>query len=75
MSFGIDGYEDTRRVAEILGLSPATLAQWRSQGKGPPYTKIGNRIVYRITSVYWWLEQQERHPGRKPAPLPPRSNG
>lgn len=27
--------------ADMIGLSPRTLANWRSTGKGPPYLKIG----------------------------------
>ena len=27
--------------AAMIGLSPRTLANWRSNGKGPPYVKIG----------------------------------
>lgn len=27
--------------AAMLGMSPRTLANWRSNGKGPPYVKIG----------------------------------
>lgn len=28
-------------LAVMLGMSPRTLANWRSNGKGPPYVKIG----------------------------------
>ena len=28
-------------LAAMLGMSPRTLANWRSTGKGPPYVKIG----------------------------------
>lgn len=28
-------------LAAMLGMSPRTLANWRSIGKGPPYVKIG----------------------------------
>lgn len=27
--------------AAMIGLSPRTIANWRSTGKGPPYLKIG----------------------------------
>jgi len=34
-------------AAKKLGLSPSTLAAWRSQGnKGLPYHKIGNKVFY-----------------------------
>ena len=28
-------------LASMLDMSPRTLANWRSTGKGPPYVKIG----------------------------------
>ncbi len=28
-------------LAVMLGMSPRTLANWRSNGKGPPYLSIG----------------------------------
>jgi Helix-turn-helix domain len=37
-------------AAKYLGgldaISEKTLAQWRSQGKGPPFLKIGARVLY-----------------------------
>lgn len=38
-------------AAAYLGLSPQTLANWRSRGKGPAYSRLGGSgrpvIVYR----------------------------
>lgn len=28
-----------------------TLANWRAQGKGPVFTKLGSRVVYRLSDV------------------------
>ena len=39
------------QLAELWDLSPRTLEQWRWQGKGPRYLKIGGRVVYRLTDV------------------------
>ena len=33
-------------AAKILQMSPQTLANMRSQGRGPPFRKIGGRIFY-----------------------------
>jgi hypothetical protein len=33
-------------VASRLRVSAKTLANWRSQNKGPPHTKLGGRILY-----------------------------
>jgi hypothetical protein len=38
----------------VLGLSPATLATWRSLHKGPPYVKLGGRIGYQRDALASW---------------------
>jgi predicted DNA-binding transcriptional regulator AlpA len=35
----------TKAAARALGVSPSYLNQLRVKGGGPPYSKIGNRIV------------------------------
>jgi hypothetical protein len=35
-------------------ITEKTLANWRSQGDGPPYTKIGGRVMYRLADVIKW---------------------
>lgn len=37
------------------GISTKTLANWRSQGKGPAYFKLGNFIRYRGGEVEKWV--------------------
>lgn len=34
-----------------------TLANWRSQGKGPPATKIGTRSLYRLDLLEKWEQK------------------
>lgn len=34
--------------------SHRTLANWRSQGKGPPVTRIAGRAVYRLDLLEKW---------------------
>jgi excisionase family DNA binding protein len=43
-------------VAEFTGLSPETLAQWRSQKRGIPYLKIGRSVRYDLADVQTYLE-------------------
>ena len=31
-----------------------TLANWRSSGEGPAYTKIGGRVLYPVLAVTSW---------------------
>ena len=35
-------------------INPRTLANWRTQGVGPKYMKLGGAIVYRIDDVEAW---------------------
>ena len=55
-------YMTTREVAELLGISPATLRWWRATGGkvGPPSITLGTRSVkYRRASVMAWIAAQE----------------
>ncbi len=46
-------------IAEMTELSVETLAQWRSQGKGPPYVKISRNCVrYRHCDLDGWLAER-----------------
>ena len=47
-------------LAEALGLSQQTLANWRWSGDGPPYLKINGAVRYRPSAVELWLEQKEQ---------------
>ncbi|SEI03638.1 helix-turn-helix domain-containing protein [Pseudomonas asplenii] len=45
------------QVADVLGLSPRTLAAWRSSRRNDlPWIKVGARIRYRRGDVISWLE-------------------
>ena len=47
-------------TAEILGLSPGTLANWRSKNIGPCFIKAGGRVRYDERDVDAWLKSR-RH--------------
>jgi hypothetical protein len=42
---------DQNQLATRWLISPRTLEQWRWQGRGPRFLKIGGRVVYRLTDV------------------------
>jgi hypothetical protein len=42
---------DQKGLAKRWLISPRTLEQWRWQGRGPRYLKIGGRVVYRLSDV------------------------
>ncbi|MFE9922279.1 helix-turn-helix transcriptional regulator [Streptomyces sp. NPDC005774] len=52
-----------RQLAEELGVSTRTLANWRWSGVGPRYTKLGDgrtaRVRYRRADVDAWLKARE----------------
>jgi hypothetical protein len=42
---------DQKNLAKRWLISPRTLEQWRWQGRGPRYLKIGGRVVYRVSDI------------------------
>lgn len=49
---------NTREAAEVLGLHPGTLANWRNRKLGPPYLKIGRAIRYRRHELEAWCNRR-----------------
>lgn len=47
-------------VADLFDVSIGTLAQWRYEGRGPKFTKAGNRILYRWADVEAFLDANMR---------------
>jgi hypothetical protein len=45
-------------------ISPGTLANWRSLGKGPPYIKLGGRVRYPLDALAAW-EKENTHRGKE----------
>ena len=52
-------YLNPKEVEDAYGFKVGTLANWRCQGKGPKYSKIGHVIRYRIEDVDRWLKDFE----------------
>jgi hypothetical protein len=48
-------YELHKRWARAISLK--TLANWRSLRYGPPYSKVGGRVLYRIAHIVDWEER------------------
>ena len=46
---------DCTDTATALGVPEKTLAQWRYQGKGPTYIKVGKYVRYRSDDVEAYL--------------------
>lgn len=61
-------YISRKQLAKELGeklrgkpYSEFTLIAWEKDGKGPPATRVGRDVVYKIPSVEKWLRQQEQN--------------
>ena len=47
---------DTHEAARVLGLSTFGLAEIRRKGGGPPFFRIGKRVIrYRLGDVRAWI--------------------
>ena len=42
---------DQKELARRWLISPRTLEQWRWQGRGPQFLKLGGRVLYRLADV------------------------
>lgn len=42
---------DQNGLAKRWLISPRTLEQWRWQGRGPRFLKIGGRVIYPLSEV------------------------
>lgn len=52
---------DPPELGKRLGKSTAALANWRYQGLGPRFIKLGPKAVrYRVRDVEAWLDEQTR---------------
>jgi hypothetical protein len=56
------GYGTRAEVADYLGYKPQTLANWKSQGKGPRCTGEGRNLRYRWADVEEWDRARRRTP-------------
>lgn len=51
---------DTRKAAEILGRSPATLKRWRHEGIGPNWIEIESRVSYDVAVLLEFIRKSTR---------------
>ena len=47
-------YLTSKEVADRWRLSDQTLANWRSAGKGPPFIRVGSRVLYPFDGIQAW---------------------
>ena len=51
---------DTRKAAEILGRSMATLKRWRHEGIGPNWIEIEGRVSYDVDVLLAYIKKGTR---------------
>jgi len=49
-----------RDVALRVGLAPSTLAKLRIKGGGPPFVKLGKKVVYPEAELEIWQTEKTR---------------
>lgn len=52
-------------LARRWNLSERTLERWRWRKLGPPYLKVGGRVIYRLEDVETFEIEQIRQPALK----------
>jgi len=47
-----------KELARRWGISHRTLERWRYAGEGPPYLKLGGRVLYRLSDIEAFEQSQ-----------------
>lgn len=49
----------SQELAKYLGLTEATIRNWQWAGQGPPFVRLGNKVIrYRREDVEKWLTEK-----------------
>jgi hypothetical protein len=56
------GLLSDRDLADMLELNTETLQTWRSEGKGPAFTRLGKKVFYRLADVTSWIQANVVNP-------------
>jgi hypothetical protein len=51
---------NTRKAAEILGRSAATLKRWRAEGVGPNWIELEGRVSYDVNVLLEYMQKNTR---------------
>ena len=60
MSELLKDYLSRKALADEIGRTEKTLIRWEVEGKGPPATRVGRKVLYFRPSVEKWLRKRER---------------
>ena len=53
-------FDDQAEAAKLLRHTERTLEKWRVRGEGPPFLKIGRRVLYDRAAVIAWARSRQR---------------
>lgn len=67
MSSFREEYTPHVEAAQELNVSVRTLARWRAERIGPPFTKVGAKVYYRRAALAEWVRANETNPVRAAA--------
>ena len=56
MDTSLPVYLSAADAAAFVGLNIRTLANYRSARVGPPYRKVGSRVMYRLDDLIQFVE-------------------
>jgi predicted DNA-binding transcriptional regulator AlpA len=59
MSNQVEKYFDTPAAAQYVRLSVSTMEKLRVFGGGPPFAKLGRRVVYSAAALDDWLRARQ----------------
>ena len=66
-SWGELGYYTEDQLAALRGVDIRALRNERSLGSGPPFARVGRRILYPIKSTRAWIASKVINPSRRPS--------
>ena len=55
-------------AARFLGITAATLSDWASKKRGPPYTDLGQAVKYPLSGLVEWKAKRMKNVAPPPAP-------
>ena len=56
-------YLSSRKAEDFCDLGDGVLAHMRWKKKGPPFSRIGRKIVYDVADLEAWLKKNRVEPG------------
>lgn len=54
-----DDFLTPKELATRWRMSSQTLANWRNERRGPPWTKIGTKVLYPIEGIKTYEQQNQ----------------